>query len=378
MTVTIFVGDGFVGDGWPNAQQELLIQACIWNGDDALRAWRKWQSATQTQAPDPESTRLLPLLCHRLAALGVADVELAAYRESLRMNWFRNRLMFREMERIIQLFHQNGVQTLILKGAALALTAYDHIGLRVMNDFDVLVPLASAQQAVDLVSSDWTPLSYVPNPQTMRYKHSAGYTRRGPAKSYQFDLHWHPIEENIDAGLDAVFWQGAETIALSAAVSTQVLCPADQLLHICVHGLRSDQEIQRFRWVVDAAQILRTGRVDWERLQEQTLRRQVIMPMRVALRYLAETMHQPIPAAVIERFATATVDPQLVREFETKLRQQTPVRRLQVHWFHYRRINPEQSPALATPGFIAYLQARWGINNLGDMINLLKQIRVKR
>ena len=329
------------------------------------------------QALDPESTRLLPMLCHRLEALGVADVELAAYRESLRMNWFRNRLMFHEMARLIQHLHQNGVQTLILKGAALALTAYDHIGLRVMNDFDVLVPLASALQAVDLVSPDWIPSSYVPNPQTMRYKHSAGYRRRGAAKSYQFDLHWHPLEENIDTTLDAAFWQEAKTVALSQAVSTQVLCPADQLLHVCVHGLRSDQEIQRFRWVVDAAQILRTGRVDWERLQEQTFRRQVILPMRVALRYLAETMRQPIPSAVIEHFATVAVAPQFVREFEIKLRRQTPLRRLQVHWFHFRRINPEPSPLLAAPRFIAYLRARWGVNNLGDLVNLSKQIRIK-
>jgi hypothetical protein len=61
----------------------------------------------------------------------------------------RNTLMYQELERILKALDEVGIPVIVLKGAALAATVYEDIGLRPMGDLDLLVSredLASAAQ----------------------------------------------------------------------------------------------------------------------------------------------------------------------------------------------------------------------------------------
>ncbi|GAB4524424.1 MAG: hypothetical protein Fur0018_07970 [Anaerolineales bacterium] len=66
---------------------------------------------------------------------GLLDSLAPAYYETLA----RNTLLLQELGRILEAFEQAGIEVIVLKGAALAQTLYEDIGLRPMSDIDLLV-----------------------------------------------------------------------------------------------------------------------------------------------------------------------------------------------------------------------------------------------
>jgi len=61
------------------------------------------------------------------------------------------------MSDVLVSFHRAGIQTILLKGAALILLHYKDPGLRPMVDFDILVPAGKAAAAIKVLTElGWT------------------------------------------------------------------------------------------------------------------------------------------------------------------------------------------------------------------------------
>ncbi|MEJ2068649.1 MAG: nucleotidyltransferase family protein [Deltaproteobacteria bacterium] len=65
----------------------------------------------------------------------------------------QNTLMYQELERILTALDEAGIAVIVLKGAALAATVYEDIGLRPMGDLDLLVREEEFQEALDVLLS---------------------------------------------------------------------------------------------------------------------------------------------------------------------------------------------------------------------------------
>ncbi|HNG96267.1 MAG TPA: hypothetical protein PLB32_25930, partial [Acidobacteriota bacterium] len=81
----------------PGAEQELLLQAALLNGEQALAAWKTWCSKVDLQALDTSSYRLLPLLYHNLNRLQVKHPWLPIMRGVHRHTWVKNQTLLYEM-----------------------------------------------------------------------------------------------------------------------------------------------------------------------------------------------------------------------------------------------------------------------------------------
>ena len=83
-----------------------------------------------------------PLLYAELKERGADDIP-APLLHSLRGQYFanlaRNILIYHELRAILELFWSEGLQAILLKGAALAGTVYPNIALRPMSDVDLLI-----------------------------------------------------------------------------------------------------------------------------------------------------------------------------------------------------------------------------------------------
>ncbi len=174
---------------------------------------------------DPESYRLLPLLHSNLRRLGVDEPALVRYGSVYKKTWYRNQLSFQTLATVLRVLHEAGIETLVLKGVALALRYYPHIGLRPMNDFDVLVPTDKMAAALDaLRAKGWTP---VPLPNGRRFSptaaslyHSWGF--RNGARG-ELDLHWHACADSCQRDADQAFWSASLPFTVKAE-ATRTLC----------------------------------------------------------------------------------------------------------------------------------------------------------
>jgi hypothetical protein len=289
-------------------QQELLLKAALLAGPQGLAAWEQWSREVDAERLDYDSYRLLPLLYSTLQRNGISDPQMGRLKGIYRRAWYDNTLRFHDAATILRALHAAGIRTMLLKGPALALRYYPDIGLRPMDDFDILVPTDQRFAAIETLKAlGWTPFPEGAGlTETEALTSGHAYPFRN-ARGQEVDLHWHVFYQRVSPAADAEMWSMAAPIMLHGA-PTQVLHPADQLLHVCVHGTQMlcwwrPGEATNARWIADAMMILRhaPARIDGDRLLALARRLHYLTPVRNALRYLSDVFDAPVPGDVTRR-----------------------------------------------------------------------------
>jgi hypothetical protein len=283
---------------WPTNRQRLLMAACLLADErDARSAWDAWLAAEPLFGSDAASNHLLPLMLARLETWGGFEAERRQIVGLLRYYWLFQQLLKRGLESALDTLAAAGVDTLLLKGAALAAGTYRD-GHRPMNDLDILVRRDQADAAIEaLVATGWTPR--FPDPgRFMRVVHACCF---GHPSGIELDLHVSPFHERplTPSGFHTIAAAGERV--LIGRRPALVPCPADQFLFTCAHGMRH-ADVAPFRWLVDACLLLRrhADRFDWERLRERTIIHRLALPVAATLRFLADDLKTPVPPDVLQ------------------------------------------------------------------------------
>ncbi len=339
----------------PGAKQELLLQAALLNGEQALAAWKTWCSSVDLQSLDTGAYRLLPLLYHNLNRLQVKHPWLPIMRGVHRHTWVKNQTLLYEVGQLLKQFQDAGIEPLLLKGTALIVKYYDNFGLRPMDDFDVLVPRHQVNQAIEvLTEAGWE--------AGFRAPHAQGFRKGAELKC---DLHWNILFENCRQAIDDPFRQMAELADVNG-VAVKVLNPTDQFLHVCVHGVRWNP-LPPLRWLADAVVILNHSVIDWERLVQQAIRVGVVLPLRDALEYLKWLLGLEIPETVLSQLNQYPVPLALHLDFRAwtiPADQRSASLTLWAYWREFVQwsYGADQSPHIWR--FPRFLQHLWGVESI--------------
>jgi Uncharacterised nucleotidyltransferase len=136
-----------------------------------------------------------------------------------------------------------------------------------------------------------------------KYKHSMHL--RHPSGNY-LDLHWNLLPFCFGSAENEDFWDASRP-SLFNARPVRTLDPADQLLHICVHGAAWNS-LSHIRWIADAVIVIRaTPDLNWERLLRQAEKRKLTLMVRGALNYIDRHFDGLVPAAVLSEIARTKV-----------------------------------------------------------------------
>ena len=289
------------GTFWTTQQQELLLRAALLNGREAIDAWSEWKSCVDIDdidLLDPGSYRLLPLVYRNLNNQRVEDPLMMKLKGIYRLTWYKNQMLFHTIANLLRSFHKAGIETMVLKGAALTFFCYKDYGLRPMNDFDVLIHTGQALQAVHLLKElGWQPRNFEPSEDYISVSYSHGFVDNS---NRELDLHWHLLSQNRNEGADDAFWEGA-VLTKVHDIPVYLLNTTDQLLHICVHGAKWN-DIPSFRWVADAFMVMKNAlsEIDWNRLITQAKKRRLILPLKDTLNYLRDSFDAPIASKFLQ------------------------------------------------------------------------------
>jgi hypothetical protein len=180
---------------------------------------------------------------------------------------------------------------------------------RPMSDCDILVPEEHGPRLVRrYLENGWTPDCIPPQAPEhtyfYRYRHAVDLVH--PSQG-TIDLHWHVLVDATCPGADRAFWEGSVPVRVRS-VETQTLNPADQLLHVCLHGYPYNP-MPPIRWIADAVTILRSGTVDWHRLLRVASDLSLTVPCAETLDFLNTGFDAGVPDDVIEQLATHRVRP---------------------------------------------------------------------
>ena len=342
---------------WPDRRQELVLQAGLLPGPGAVDAWTRLGPDLDLDRLDRGSMRLLPLVWWNLRQHGVEGPLIGRLEKRYRTTREQNEARLRQLALLLDAFRRAGIPTLVLKGAALLGSAYADLGLRPMSDIDLLVPIERVGPASrTLEALGWESEAPVTASMT-RMVHALQFTQ--PSR-VAVDLHWHVFEECCRPGDDDDLWAASVPFAIEG-VPTRILAPEDQLVHACVHGEKW-VIVPGVRWVADAVLVIRGGRVRWERLVEQAVRRRFVLRLRAQLAYLRSAFDAPIPSAAMAMLAAAPVS--RLERFEERWSLRDRRRPwVLVYWCNHLRSAPG---GLATTLFTfpRYLQATWRLTSL--------------
>lgn len=345
----------------PTAEQLLVLHAGLDPAPAAAAAWQSWRAAVEFDDVDHGSTRLLPLVYRNLGAAAF-DAEVAGRLKGLyRRSWSHNQLIFKRAAEAIALLERAGIETLVIKGASLALLSYGDVGVRPMDDVDVLVPLERTTAAIDVLSAaGWKPDHEDP-PAWTEVHHSLGFA--GPDRG-ELDLHWFSLWQPAS---DGELWRASVPLEL-AGTTTRAPCPADQLLLACVHGTPWSP-LPPFRWVADAVTVIRSAgeKLDWDRVVAEAERRRLTVAVAAALDYLGEEFGAPIPPAVLAALRAAPASRHERTAFRAACQPDSPLRTLRMAWDRYRRLRELDTGAPPPGNFVSFARSFWGLDSIWQL-----------
>lgn len=351
---------------WPTKEHDLLLRACLLQGDEALAAWHEWHKLFAQRGPDAAERRLLPLLYRNLHAHGLRGPLIGKFREAYNRTWAQNQLSFHRAAELVRAFNHAGIQTILLKGAALAPLFYADAGLRPMMDIDLLVRRQEALPAMRLLNSLGWQSKYRSAEALVPFEHADEFT---DATFQHLDLHWRVLWEGRQELGDDEFW-AASIPAEIGGVATRTLNPSDHLLHVCVHGAKWNDTVP-VRWVADAMMILRAQKykVDWDRLVRQARQRHLTLPVGDTLGYLQQMLGAPIPMEALRDLQNTSTSSLERRFYQIRLGPDSALKTLPVawHWWHSLRFDCEGNLLQRLWQFLRYLQSLWGLKRMRDV-----------
>ncbi len=339
----------------------------------ALDAWASWRRSMGNGPVDVKeleraSQRLLPLLERNLKRLGVQDESLASLHGVARQTWCENQMILARGAGLVGGLEKQGIATLLFKGCALTLCYYNSYALRPMNDFDVLVPTAQAKQAFDWVLANGWTFDTQGDPALLsdvylENLHGHGFRNQ---QGHSVDVHRHLLHQCSGPDADTDFWEASVPLQISG-VSTHTLCAADHLLVALMHGIHWDST-SPLRWVADAMTILKveSPAMDWERLFEQTRKRQLVLPVLAGLRYLKNTFQAPVPDSMLRDLERIPVNFWQKMEFNgwtTSHETHSPLMRFYLRYLWFRKWEISRGWRGKVFGLPLYLQHAWKLRS---------------
>lgn len=203
-----------------------------------------------------------PLVFSRLSELA-AHYDIPEYvTEELKKDYYlsatKNALIFEELKNVLGLFNQSGLQVIVMKGAALAETAYGNPALRPMSDVDLLVKNEDLYQIDELLKKlGYSPIDRAVDDVDFSSTYLTTLDYRSSAKnSPSFHVHWHFVNSTIPnesyinhIKMDDIWRDAVKTII--ADTETWVMAPHHLLIHLSEHALRVTHSLNKLSYFCD-------------------------------------------------------------------------------------------------------------------------------
>lgn len=345
-----------------DAEQELLLLAAFLANGRGRWAWENWQNDVSLDEIDPGSFRLLPQLFLNVQEQNSADMVLPRIKGVYRRAWYTNHLLFHHVAPVLETFREQGIEALVFGETALVVGEYGRLPL---HGFKLLVPRRQAIVAISLLKKlKWTPSSPLPDPLPETYLSAVHAHWFRDTEGREIQLHWQLLPE---CKPDETFWQNAHPIQIQE-VEACTLCPADQLLYLCVPGT-AWYTIPLFLRAAAVMMALNQAQaaVDWQRLLAQAQKHRLVLPVRETLQYTHDTLKAPIPSHFLQQLHALPVSKRERQEYKFKMDYTGWWGGLRTLWFSYKRQNSNSGDLQGIPGFLVFLKYRWQLQSVWEI-----------
>lgn len=302
----------------PRGASDLLIRAAIAPPEQARPAWQAWTAQRSLDEASWAEVRMLPSVAARAHQLGIAADLLPRLDGIRRFVWAGTQKKLLAARPVLARLAGHGLSPVLLKGAAMIAANPAMAGRRFLRDVDILVPADQVMAAVALLGeAGWRNPRY-PTPEEaallgLARHHALDFQA---ADGGEIDLHRFALEPNFLPGDDDRL-RARAVDAKFFDVPCQRPASEDLLVNVLEHSFRRDPD-QVLDWSLDAGRLIDEGALDWAIVIDETLRRNVAVPVEARLRYLRDSCGLAVPASALEALEPASRDPVFIDEYRAR------------------------------------------------------------
>ncbi|PKN89353.1 MAG: hypothetical protein CVU51_00775 [Deltaproteobacteria bacterium HGW-Deltaproteobacteria-1] len=279
--------------------------------------WHKFLAIAATQ-------RVTSLVFHQLKKKGLDQAipsEVYAFlRDACLKNTMRIMKMSAQSLLVIKALNSANIPTIPLKGIVMANSIYESIGLREMNDCDLLVPPEKLAKAAEIL----TGMGYKParpfyvDSIIHTDLHLPGFIKKGHVT---IEIHWNITSPNIYYSIDPrALWEEAVPVQI-LDYDTIMLSPEDFLLHLCMHTSYQHQFNFGLRPSCDIAEVIDHfgSTLDWLTIAERAKQRNWTRGVYLALVIASEFAGAHVPKDFLERFRPSDISDSVLNTVGTQI-----------------------------------------------------------
>jgi hypothetical protein len=240
-----------------------------------------------------------PLISHNLANNGLASQIPQFCLEQLNRIYYgtlyRNVIFSNELAKVLSVFSQNGISSIVLKGTILAEQLYGNPGLRTVTDLDILVK----SEELSRVSSLLLEIGFKPLPAQKEWNHPFHETYFKQMNTpLILELHWNLDNQKLVTIPQQELWNRAQLLQIQGW-TTKVLSPEDILLHLSNNLSKPGDQL--LRSLCDITELLKKycSILDWKYITESANSWGIGTSVYYSLRRSKELLGAPVPLSVI-------------------------------------------------------------------------------
>ena len=192
----------------------------------------------------------------------VPQAILSQLRRDFHANFLHNRLLTKELLKLLNLFKEHDISAIPFKGPVLAASVYSNLALRQSYDLDILVSEQDFERAKKLLICQ----GYQPGKLYGWEQSFVGANNR-----VCVDLHQGIVQQHFSFRLDFErLWQRVEPVSLAGATVVN-LSPEDLLVILSVQVAKDCvQKRESLKQLCDLAELIRVRQeMDWAQVMEQ-------------------------------------------------------------------------------------------------------------
>jgi hypothetical protein len=229
----------------------------------------------------------------------------------------RNLRRWHRAATIAQAFNSARVPVIFLKGVHLACAIYRDLGVRTMNDTDLLTrtqDLMTAQELMLELGYGPRERSSIADDMTWNVHIYPFYLDEGDGARDVVDVHWTIERETSPFSIDMdAMWRSADTTLLLGE-QISVLGNADLILHLCLHAGYQHGFAIKLRALYDIALLLsqRADAIDWREIANHARKARATKFVYACVAAASRTFQVPLHPHVLDSFAPNLFDQHVV------------------------------------------------------------------
>jgi hypothetical protein len=175
-----------------------------------------------------------------------------------------------KLTQCIDIFRANHIECIVLKGPAIAFTAYGDLSLRPYSDLDILIQEKDFSFAYSLLEQAQFYPAYKLYQKQLNFQLRTGDQFSFNQKGDILEMHWRIApRENIRPSYTQQMWREVQTIKVLDK-NIDVLSQENSILFICLHGAKHGWN--QLKWILDLALLSRSVPEDfWMNLIKKSI-----------------------------------------------------------------------------------------------------------